>query len=100
MSFERAFTIGVISSATPTQIVTTLQDVTSSTDGFLSLREAIVQANTANVNGTIFLGEGRYTLATADDLDIQLQGKTLTIQGQGKDLTILDGNSLDRFFEV
>ncbi|MFM6871197.1 MAG: cadherin domain-containing protein, partial [Dolichospermum sp.] len=100
LSFERAFTIGVVSSATPTQIVTTLQDVTSSTDGFLSLREAIVQANTANVNGTIFLGEGRYTLATADDLDIQLQGKTLTIQGQGKDLTILDGNSLDRFFEV
>ncbi|MFM6919313.1 MAG: cadherin repeat domain-containing protein, partial [Dolichospermum sp.] len=100
LSFERAFTIGVISSATPTQIVTTLQDVTSSTDGFLSLREAIAQANTANVNGTILLGEGRYTLATADDLDIQLQGKTLTIQGQGKDLTILDGNSLDRFFEV
>ncbi|MFM6045290.1 MAG: Calx-beta domain-containing protein, partial [Dolichospermum sp.] len=55
---------------------------------------------TANVNGTIFLGEGRYTLATADDLDIQLQGKTLTIKGQGKDLTIIDGNSLDRFFEV
>ncbi|MFM6603642.1 MAG: beta strand repeat-containing protein, partial [Microcystis panniformis] len=100
LSFERAFTIGVISSATPTQIVTTLQDVTSSTDGFLSLREAIAQANTANVNGTFLLGEGRYTLATADDLDIQLQGKTLTIQGQGKDLTILDGNSLDRFFEV
>ncbi|MFM6443821.1 MAG: cadherin domain-containing protein, partial [Dolichospermum sp.] len=100
LSFERAFTIGVISSATPTQIVTTLQDITSSTDGFLSLREAIAQANNANVNGTILLGEGRYTLATADDLDIQLQGKTLTIQGQGKDLTILDGNSLDRFFEV
>ena len=100
LSFDKAFTIGVVSSATPTQIVTTLQDVTSSTDGFLSLREAITQANTTNNDSTILLGEGRYTLATADDLDIQLQGKTLTIQGQGKDLTILDGNSLDRFFEV
>jgi Ca2+-binding RTX toxin-like protein len=83
-----------------TQIVTTLQDITSSTDGFLSLREAIVQANTINTTSTILLGEGRYTLATADDLDIQLQGNTLTIQGQGKDLTLLDANSLDRFFEV
>ncbi|MFO5441577.1 MAG: Calx-beta domain-containing protein, partial [Dolichospermum sp.] len=61
-----------------TQIVTTLQDITSSTDGFLSLREAIVQANAANEDGIIVLAEGRYTLATADDLDIQLQGKTLT----------------------
>ena len=93
-------TVTVLVNAPPNAIVTTTQDTINYTDGLLSLREAIIQANNANIDSTISLGEGRYTLAIADDLDIELQGKTLTIQGQGKDLTILDGDSLDRLFEV
>ncbi|MDD1416735.1 hypothetical protein MEN41_19560 [Dolichospermum sp. ST_con] len=89
--------------------MTTTQDTINYTDGLLSLREAIIQANNANIDSTITLGEGTYTLAinganedlaATGDLDIKLQNKTLTIRGQGKNKTILDANSLDRFFQV
>ena len=102
-------TVTVLVNAPPNAIITTTQDTINYTDGLLSLREAIIQANNANIDSTITLGEGTYTLAinganedlaATGDLDIKLQNKTLTIQGQGKNKTILDANSLDRFFQV
>ena len=100
LSYEQPVTITVAAAALPTQIVTTLRDVSSASDGLTSLREAITQAHAAGTDGTILLGEGRFSLASADDFDIQLTGRTLTIQGLGADRTILDGNNLDRLFEV
>ncbi|WP_199291004.1 Ig-like domain-containing protein, partial [Anabaena sp. FACHB-1250] len=102
-------TVTVLVNAPPNAVVTTTQDTINYTDGLLSLREAIIQANNANIDSTITLGEGTYTLAinganedlaATGDLDIKLQNKTLTIRGQGKNKTILDANSLDRFFQV
>jgi Ca2+-binding RTX toxin-like protein len=102
-------TVTVLVNAPPNAVVTTTQDIINYTDGLLSLREAIIQANNANIDSTITLGEGTYTLAinganedlaATGDLDIKLQNKTLTIRGQGKNKTILDANSLDRFFQV
>ena len=102
-------TVTVLVNAPPNAIITTTQDTINYTDGLLSLREAIIQANNANIDSTITLGEGTYTLAinganedlaATGDLDIKLQNKTLTIRGQGKNKTILDANSLDRFFQV
>ena len=100
LSYEQPVTITIVAALVPTQIVTTLRDVSSASDGLTSLREAITQAHAAGTDGTILLGEGRFSLASADDFDIQLTGRTLTIQGLGADRTILDGNSLDRLFEV
>jgi hypothetical protein len=100
LSYEQPVTITVAAAALPTQIVTTLRDVSSASDGLTTLREAITQAHAAGTDGAILLGEGRFSLANADDFDIQLTGRTLTIQGLGPDRTILDGNNLDRLFEV
>ncbi|MBD2557075.1 Ig-like domain-containing protein [Aphanizomenon flos-aquae] len=102
-------TVTVLVNAPPNAVITTTQDTINYTDGLLSLREAIIQANSANIDSKITLGEGTYALAinganedlaATGDLDIKLQGKTLTIQGQGKNKTILDANSLDRFFQI
>ena len=84
-------------------------------DGDCSLREAIIAANTDNAvdacptgNGadTINLPAGTYILsllgtgenaAATGDLDIT---KDLTLLGAGKTSTIIDGNGIDRVFDV
>ncbi|WP_233214590.1 LamG-like jellyroll fold domain-containing protein [Rhodopirellula bahusiensis] len=74
-------------------------------DGFISLREAIIAANNTAGADTIVLGAGTYVLDLAGqfenasatgDLDVTSQ---ITIQGDGLDTTILDASSLgDRIF--
>ncbi len=69
----------------------------------VSLREAIIAANNDPDADTIFLGEGVYTLTrsgsgdTGGDLDIR---DDLTIIGLSPDLTVIDGNGIDRVFDV
>ncbi len=92
--------------------VTTTSDVTNSTDAFISLREAVIQANTDLGEDTIFLGAGTYTLtisgtdddATAGDLDI-IDLDKVTIVGNGASSTIINvvwsNNAFrDRVFHV
>ena len=87
-----------------------------------TLREAIRAANASGVADTIDLAAGTYELGTdvstqnaganagvtegtgenaalTGDLDITNSG-TLTIRGQGKGVTIIDGNELDRVFHI
>ncbi len=75
-------------------------------DGFISLREAIIATNNTTGADTISLAGGTYTLSVAGagedaaasgDLDI-LGG--LTITGAGSGTTIVDGAGLDRVFEA
>src|SRR5437899_12921418 len=87
--------------------VTTVTDVVNPNDGVLSLREAVLAANTSvGVPDTINLPAGTYTLtltgaaedATATgDLDLW---DDVTIQGAGTGTTIVDGNATDRVFDV
>src|SRR5262245_25472102 len=87
--------------------VTTVADVINPNDGMLSLREAVLAANTSlGVPDTIKLPAGTYTLtltgasedATATgDLDLW---DDVTIQGAGAGTTIVDGNATDRVFDV
>lgn len=94
--------------------VTTIDDELNY-DGDCSLREAIQAANsnspvddcTAGIsNDIIILPEGTITLSRpgteennnqSGDLDIR---SNLIIQGAGRDLSIIDGNSIDRVFHV
>ena len=71
-----------------------------------SLREAIVAANTNADTDTVSLPAGTYTLsipgkveeaAATGDLDIT---KDLTITGDGAATTIIDGNAIDRVFDI
>jgi hypothetical protein len=74
-----------------------------------SLREAILKANTCIEDQTIRLREGVYTLSiprvsgnseveeNTGDLDIK---NTIVILGAGKDRTIIDGNNIDRVFDI
>ena len=89
--------------------VTTTEDIVDPDDEVLSLREAIIQANETTLDKTITLGEGTYNLdisgrkenlAETGDLNILPRAGHITIQGQGQDKTILDANSLDRFWKV
>ncbi len=86
--------------------VTTLADVVDATDGVLSLREAILQANASAGANTIVLPAGTYTLTRAGiDEDAALSGDLdltghLTIQGAGAGTTIIDAAHLDRVFHV
>ncbi len=85
--------------------VTTPLDVVNPNDGQLSLREAITQANANPGADTIVLPAGLYRLAlpgadntnAAGDLDVT--GSTL-FQGAGADATVIDGQQLDRVFDV
>ncbi|MCA9119060.1 MAG: DUF4347 domain-containing protein, partial [Planctomycetales bacterium] len=75
-------------------------------DGFISLREAIRATNNTAGHDGILLSDGTYTLtrsgtgegsANTGDLDVN---QDLTIFGTGATSTIIDGNSLDRVFDV
>lgn len=86
--------------------VTTTNDVVDAHDGLVSLREAVLQANSTAKPDTITLPAGTYTLTRAGageeggltgDLDIKYP---LTINGAGAAATIVDAASLDRIFDV
>jgi Bacterial Ig domain/Putative Ig domain len=75
-------------------------------DGFISLREAIIATNNDLGANTIILGAGTHLLSIAGineqnaatgDLDIEDE---LTIIGAGTANTIVDGNGLDRVFDI
>ena len=74
--------------------------------GDCSLREAIIAANLTVGADTISLPAGTFTLSIAGrdeesaftgDLDIT---DSVTLTGQGRDSTIIDGNDLDRVFHL
>ncbi len=74
--------------------------------GHISLRSAIMAANARPNGDTIILPKGTYTLTipganedqdATGDLDII---NKLTIKGAGAASTIIDGNNLDRVFEI
>jgi hypothetical protein len=72
-----------------------------------SLRAAITIANNNAENDTIILPSGTYLLTgqydednnQSGDLDIN-NNEQLTIQGEGKNSTIIDGNTIDRVFHI
>ncbi|MCU0542324.1 MAG: DUF4347 domain-containing protein [Oscillatoriaceae cyanobacterium Prado104] len=88
--------------------VNTTDDVVNGNDRFLSLREAIVAANTnQDSSDTILLKAGTYNLsltgtpdntAAAGDLDIT--SGTISIQGAGAATTTIDAKQIDRVFQV
>ncbi|MBV8359677.1 MAG: hypothetical protein JO189_17330, partial [Deltaproteobacteria bacterium] len=77
-----------------------------------SLRHAIQGANASGQDCTIQLQAGTYTLtipnpasgqdntAAYGDLDITDRGHTVTIQGKGAGVSIVNGNNIDRVFQV
>ena len=74
--------------------------------GHISLRSAIQAADARGGSNTIILPDGTFTLTIAGagedasatgDLDIT---GNLTIKGKGSASTIIDGNNLDRVFQV
>ena len=76
-----------------------------------SLRHAIQAANASGQDCLITLAKGTYTLtikntnghendAAQGDLDIGDSGHTVTIQGQGAASSIVNGNKIDRVFDV
>ena len=74
--------------------------------GHISLRSAIMAADTHKGSNTIIVPAGTFTLtipgANEDDSatgDLDVKGK-VTIKGAGSTKTIVNGNSLDRVFEV
>ncbi len=78
----------------------------SSIPGQLSLREAIILANASPGPNTIIVPAGDYLLTIAGsgetagqtgDLNIN---SDLSIQGAGSATTIIDGNGLDRVFDI
>lgn len=83
---------------------TTDDEVTA--NGFTSLREAIIQANSGGGGDTIVLGTGTYTLsltginddlAATGDLDIT---QHITITGAGTGNTTIDADNIDRVFHI
>ena len=103
----------VVRASTTINVTTTDDELNS--DGDCSLREAIRAANTDTAvdacpagsgADTINLPAGNYTLsigglfedaAATGDLDI---GSSVTIQGISADTTIVNGNNIDRVFEI
>lgn len=86
--------------------VTITSDEIDPQDDEISLREAIISANTQSGPIEIHLCEGKYDLsivgfsednALTGDLDIR---GNITIIGENKDTTIIDANQIDRIFHV
>ena len=76
-----------------------------------SLRRAIQMADASGQDCLIQLQAGTYTLtitntsgqdntAAQGDLDITDSGHTVTVQGQGAGVSIVNGNGIDRVFQV
>lgn len=76
-----------------------------------SLRAAIIQADSNGQDNTINLAAGTYQLSIANsagqengsaqgDLDLTGAGHTITIRGAGAAATIIDGDKLDRVFQI
>ena len=76
-----------------------------------SLRHAIQMADASGQDCLIQLQAGTYTLtitntsgqdntAAQGDLDITDSGHTVTVQGQGAGVSIVNGNGIDRVFQV
>ncbi len=76
-----------------------------------SLRAAIIAANSNGQDDVVELGSGYWKLvlpngtgqensAATGDFDLTEVGKTITIQGAGVGRTLLDGNNVDRLFQV
>ena len=92
---------GVVSQAAVIQVTTTQDNVPG------SLRAAVTMANTNNQDNTIYIPAGTYILSgaagddanTGGDLDIDT-GQKLTIAGVGPEITIIDGNLVDRVFHI
>ena len=90
--------------------VTTTLDVIDANDGLTSLREAIIESNSNAQDDEIVLGTGTFELAISGiseanaqtgDLDIAPDGfHSLTIRGDGSGQTVVDGNEIDRVFEI
>ena len=75
-------------------------------DGFISLREAIIASNNTAGHEGIFLGDGVYDLSRAgtgenlaDTGDLDITG-ALTLSGTGSGTVTIDGNAIDRVFEI
>src|SRR5262245_50088938 len=92
--------------APATFMVNTTQDEVVAGDGKLSLREAITRANDLAGADEIILPAGVFKLAipgtsedgnTTGDLDVT---DAVTIRGAGRNLTFIDGQQLDRVFEL
>ncbi len=90
--------------------VTTLADVVDDSDGVLSLREAVDEANLSAGDDVIVLPPGVHTLSlssaggnndnTGGDLDHLDRGR-LTIRGAGLDVTVIDAAGLnDRILDM
>jgi CSLREA domain-containing protein len=89
--------------------VTTFDDVIHPDDGLISLREAVIRANSLEIDVTILLSAGTYTLsiqgidddqALTGDLDV-LAGGSVTIVGARTAPTVIDATGLgDRVFHV
>ena len=88
--------------------VDTTNDVISA-GGSLSLREAIIAANTNGGPDTINIPTGTYTLSLAGnledasatgDLDLTDTSGSTTISGAGKGTTFIDGGAIDRVLDV
>src|SRR5262249_3389564 len=94
------------------RVPATFSPMASAADGTAnSLRAAIIAANTNGQDNTINLQAGTYLLtlpnttgqenaAATGDLDLTSGGHTITIQGAGTAATVIDGNNLDRVFQV
>jgi hypothetical protein len=89
--------------------VNTFLDEATPDDGKLSLREAVMKANTTLGADVITLQAGVYNLSLAGrlenaaatgDLDVTEAGQPLTIQGAGIGETEIDANGLDRVLHV
>ncbi|MDB9456309.1 beta strand repeat-containing protein, partial [Dolichospermum circinale] len=109
--FNNKLTLKVVDKANATNItVTTNQDVVNASDGLLSLREAVIEANQNGLDNTIILGAQTYNLnfsggsddnfAATGDLDILPRGGRLTIRGQGVNQTFISTSNLANIFEI
>jgi CSLREA domain-containing protein len=107
----------IVHAATTISVTSTADSIAN--DGVCTLREAIIATNTQNASGatagecpagtgtdTIMLPAGTYTLtisghnednAATGDLDIKAN---TTIAGAGQSTTIIDGNQIDRVFDI
>ena len=80
--------------------------IAADTSGYCSLRAAIMEANVLAGMDTIVLPEGVFALTIegiqedkclSGDLDIE---SSIVIQGAGWNLTVIDGNQIDRVFHI